>query len=52
MLVRMENGLLIDMHDPVVRFCVSFITSTLDKTVLDQRLQQRIKTSKVMQIIL
>lgn len=25
-LVRMENGLLINMHDPVVQFCFSFIT--------------------------
>ena len=25
-LVRMENGLLIKVHDPVVQFCVSFIT--------------------------
>ena len=22
----MENGLLIDLHDPAVQFCVSFIT--------------------------
>ena len=25
-LVRMENGSLINMYDPVVQFCVSFIT--------------------------
>lgn len=30
-LVRMENGLLIDLHDPAVQFCVSFITMNVSE---------------------
>lgn len=32
----MENGLLIDMHDPVVQFCVSFITMNVAEVGLER----------------
>ena len=32
----MENGLLIDMHDPVVQFCVSFITMNVAEVRLER----------------
>jgi len=33
---RMENDLLIDIHDPVVQFCVSFITMNVAEVGLER----------------
>lgn len=35
-LVRMENGLLINLYDPVVQFCVSFITMNVAEVGLQR----------------
>ena len=35
-LVRMENGSLINMYDPVVQFCVSFITMNVAEVGLER----------------